>query len=191
MNLSQTYHERLVEVLQSNANCFNVGIEKMSNEIFEASERGNNVWVIGNGGSASTAEHFETDLAYVRHDNLRFYPSVSALTANSSLITAISNDISYEDLFGVILNRKGKSGDFLITISASGNSLNILNAIAQAKTQGITTFSLLGFDGGQASKISDDSLVVLTQSGEYGIVEDIHLSICHAVSKKLLRMLVR
>ena len=177
MKLGQTYHERLVEVIQLNANCINVGIERMSNEIFEASERGNNVWVIGNGGSASTAEHFETDLAYVRHDSLRFYPSVSALTANSSLTTAISNDISYEDLFGVILNRKGKSGDFLITISA--------------KTQGIATFSLLGFDGGQASKISDDSLVVLTQSGEYGIVEDIHLSICHAVSKKLLRMLVR
>ena len=191
MKLAQTYHERLVEVIQSNANCINIGIERMSNEILEASERGNNVWVIGNGGSASTAEHFETDLAYIRHDNLRFYPSVSALTANSSLTTAISNDISYEDIFGVILNRRGKSGDFLITISASGNSLNILNAIVQAKTQGIATFSLLGFDGGQASKISDDSLVVLTQSGEYGIVEDIHLSICHAVSKKLLTRLVR
>lgn len=187
MNLAKTYHERLIEVLQSNVDFINIGIEKMSDIIFEAGRRGNNVWIIGNGGSASTAEHFETDLAYVRQDNLKGYPAVSALTANSSLISATSNDISYEDLFGVLLKRKGKQNDLLITISASGNSQNILNAIAQAKIQGIRTFSLLGFDGGRALRNSDDSLVVLTQIGEYGIVEDIHLSICHAVSKKLFK----
>lgn len=191
MNYEKLYHERLIEVIQHNANAIAVGIKILSNEIFEAIKRGNNVWLIGNGGSASTAEHFETDLAFVRHNNLRSYPTVTALTANSSLVTATSNDISYEDLFGVIVARRGKSDDILITISASGNSPNILNAILRAKSQRLRTFSLLGFDGGQASKISDNSIVVLTQSGEYGIVEDIHLSICHAVSTELLKRLTR
>ena len=191
MNSDKLYHERLIEVIQLNAIAITVGIKTLSNEIFEAVKRGNNVWVIGNGGSASTAEHFETDLAFVRHDNLSAYPTVTALTANSSLVTATSNDISYEDLFGVIVARRGKSDDILITISASGNSPNILKAILRAKSQRIRTLSLLGFDGGQASKISDNSIVVLTQSGEYGIVEDIHLSICHAISKDLLKRLTR
>jgi len=191
MNSVKLYHERLVEVIQQNANSIADGIRILSNEIFEAIERGNNVWIIGNGGSASTAEHFETDLAFVRHNNLSSYPTVTALTANSSLVTATSNDISYEDLFGVIVARRGKSDDILIAISASGNSPNILNALLQAKSQRLRTFSLLGFDGGQASKISDNSIVVLTQSGEYGIVEDIHLSICHAISIELLKRLTR
>jgi D-sedoheptulose 7-phosphate isomerase len=191
MNSDKLYHERLIEVIQQNANAIAVGIKILSNEIFEAIKRGNNVWIIGNGGSASTAEHFETDLAFVRHNNLSIYPTVTALTANSSLVTATSNDISYEDLFGVIVARRGKSDDILLTISASGNSPNILNALLRGKSQRLRTFSLLGFDGGQASKISDKSIVVLTQSGEYGIVEDIHLSICHAVSMELLKRLTR
>jgi len=177
MNSDKLYHERLIEVIQQNANAIAVGIKILSNEIFEAIKRGNNVWIIGNGGSASTAEHFETDLAFVRHNNLSIYPTVTALTANSSLVTATSNDISYEDLFGVIVARRGKSDDILLTISASGNSPNILNALLRGKSQRLRTFSLLGFDGGQASKISDKSIVVLTQSGEYGIVEDIHLGV--------------
>lgn len=187
MNMVRTYHERLIEVIQLNAHDINIGIERMSNEIAKVSEQGNTVWVIGNGGSASNAEHFETDLAYLRQNNLTSYPVVSALTANSALISATSNDISYEELFGVMLKRKGKANDYLIAISASGNSKNILNAIVQAKSQGIRTFSLLGFNGGKAKIISDDSLVVLTNIGEYGIVEDVHLSILHAVSLEILR----
>lgn len=177
-----SYHKRLLEVLNSNKSSIDQGVSELSKEIIDTGRRGRNVWLIGNGGSASTAEHFEIDLTFVRQE-LRFdLPLVSSLTSNSAVVTAASNDISYEDLFKVLLKKKAKKGDLLISISASGNSNNIINAITYARTQGISTFSLLGFDGGKATSISDQSVVVQTDLGEYGIVEDVHLSICHAVS---------
>ena len=121
-----------------------------------------NIWIIGNGGSASNAEHFETDTSFIRHEEISEPPLVTALTSNSALVTAVSNDISYEDLFRVLIKRKATKGDLLVSISASGNSQNVINGILQAKIQGVTTFSLLGFDGGKAKMISDKSLVIST-----------------------------
>jgi len=185
------YHDRLMHVISINLGAINEGVNKLTQEILKVGENGGSIWLIGNGGSASTIEHFETDLSFVRVESLNSFPRVSALTANSSMVTATSNDISFDKVFSNLLTRKAQEGDLLISVSASGNSPNILNAMLRAKSQRIRTFSLLGFDGGRASKISDNSLVVLTQSGEYGIVEDIHLSICHAVSKNLLKRLTR
>lgn len=157
----------------------------MADEIMRARQRNRSVWIIGNGGSASTAEHFETDLSFVRDRNLEILPNVNSLTSNSALVTATSNDVSFQELFKVMLTRKAQSGDLLIAISASGNSPNILNALTLAKALRLRTFSLLGFDGGESVTQSDDAILVLTEVGEYGIVEDIHLSICHAVSARI------
>lgn len=180
--MATTYHERLLEVLISNKSRIDNGVSELSNEIIDAGRQGRSVWVIGNGGSASTAEHFEIDLAFARHSGSSKLPLVISLTSNSAVVTAIANDISYDELFALLLKRRARKRDLLISISASGNSRNIVNAINQAQTQGLSTFSLLGFDGGQAEVISEKSLVVRTNLGEYGIVEDVHLSICHAVS---------
>lgn len=180
-----SYHTRLIEVLESNKNEIARGIKTLTELIIETSRRNKNTWLIGNGGSASTVEHFETDLTFIRQENLVQYPVVSSLTANSALITAASNDLAFENVFKVLLQRKGKPGDLLLLFSASGNSRNILTAIEGARQIGIQTFSILGFNGGQAESSSDQSLVVKTHLGEFGIVEDIHLSICHAVSSEL------
>jgi len=182
-----TYHDRLIDIINSNKNLIDEGIDVLVNEIILRGRHRKNVWLIGNGGSASTVEHFETDLAFIRHNNLRELPTITALTSNSALVTATSNDISYEDMFRVLLERKAKEGDLLIIISASGNSKNLINAIHYSEKLGVATFSLLGFDGGEAKEISDNYIVVHTNDGEYGIVEDIHLSICHAVSANILR----
>jgi phosphoheptose isomerase len=180
-----SYHTRLIEVLESNKNEIARGIKTLTELIIETSRRNKNTWLIGNGGSASTVEHFETDLTFIRQENLVQYPVVSSLTANSALITAASNDLAFENVFKVLLERKGKPGDLLLLFSASGNSKNILKAIEGAHQIGIQTFSILGFNGGQAESSSDQSLVIRTHLGEFGIVEDIHLSICHAVSSEL------
>lgn len=185
----ENYHHRLLEVLKLNENRIDIGVNRLTERIISSHRRGSSIWIVGNGGSASTAEHFETDLSYIRHDIAETFLKVHALTGNSALITATSNDTSYAEIFKLLLKRKSKCGDLLISITASGNSLNIINAIHQAKSQGVDTFSLVGFDGGQAKEISDESLVVETEVGDYGIVEDIHLSICHAVSSNLFRKL--
>jgi len=179
-----SYFTRLISTLQKNKDSLEEAINVISGEILKIGIKKNNVWLIGNGGSASTTEHFETDLAFIRYD-FQNLAQVSSLTSNSALITAAANDVSYDDIFRVILKRKIKRGDLLISISASGNSKNILNAIELARSEGVKTISILGFNGGRAKEISDWAVVVNTDLGDYGVTEDIHLSICHAVSEAI------
>lgn len=149
------------------------------------------IWLLGNGGSASTVEHFETDLAFLRIKNTKAtLPYVSAITSNSALVTAAANDISYDEVFKTILMRRVKTGDVLICVSASGNSENLIRAVEFAKQVGIFTFSLLGFDGGALKNLSDEVIHIVSPIGEYGIVEDVHLSIFHAVSAEISKKIV-
>ena len=151
--------------------------------ILECIANQNSIWIIGNGGSASTAEHFETDLTFIRKGKSFPKTKVSALTANSSLISAIANDIGYENIFSHQLFRRAESGDLCILISASGNSENLIKAAGAAKEIGLHTLGLLGFDGGKLGQILDTSIIVRTEIGKYGPVEDMHLAICHALSE--------
>lgn len=141
------------------------------------------IWIMGNGGSASTAEHFETDLSFIRKGDSFTKIKVSALTANSSLISAIANDIGYENIFSHQLFRRAEPGDLCIFISASGNSQNLIEAAGAAKHIGLHTLGFLGFDGGELEQILDTSIIVRTEIGKYGPVEDIHLAICHVLSE--------
>ena len=93
------------------------------NIIHDCIARNNSIWIMGNGGSASTAEHFETDLHFIKHgEKIRI--GAQSLSSNSSLITAIGNDIGFEEVFRHQLIRKSKKKDLVILISASGNSCN-------------------------------------------------------------------
>ena len=143
----------------------------------------NSIWILGNGGSASTAEHFETDLSFIRKGNSFPKIRVSALTSNSALFSAIANDIGYENVFSHQLFRRAEPGDLCILISASGNSENLLKAVSAAKEIGLITLGLLGFDGGKLMPLLNHSILVKTEIGKYGAVEDIHLAICHAISE--------
>lgn len=190
MQKTNPYHVRLLEVLQQNIEKIHTGVDLLVAEILRTVSLQKCIWIIGNGGSASTAEHFQTDLTYATIENLNSHPKVEAITSNSSLITAIANDLSFGEVFETILRRKVRSGDLLISISASGNSPNVLKAINFAKSKQVKTFTLLGFDGGQAVSTSDYSVVIDTEIGEYGIVEDIHLSMCHAVSAAIKKVIL-
>ena len=158
-------------------------------EIMNCVNQGSLIWIMGNGGSASTAEHFETDLLFLRKD--RNFPKVRAfsLTTNSSAISAIANDINFESIFSRQLERKAVEGDICIIISASGSSPNLIRAARFAKEKGIKTIGLLGFDGGLLNNLVDHRIIVKTEIGKYGPVEDLHLSICHAIAAKIGREL--
>ena len=166
-----------------------LNVKKVAQIIFDCISNENSIWILGNGGSASTAEHFETDLSFVRYDKKTLKINASALTSNSSLITAISNDIGFEKIFSHQLQRKASKGDLCIVISASGNSLNLINGVKVAKLMGLTSIGLLGFDGGELAGQVDFSIIVKTEIGKYGPVEDAHLAICHAISQELLNHL--
>ena len=166
-----------------------LNVKKATQIIFDCISNKNSIWILGNGGSASTAEHFETDLCFIRYDKKPLRINASALTSNSSLITAISNDIGFEKIFSHQLQRKASKGDLCIVISASGNSLNLINGVKVAKRMGLTSIGLLGFDGGELAGQVDFSIIVKTEIGKYGPVEDAHLAICHAISQELLNHL--
>lgn len=161
-------------------------IEKMAQVILKARETENTVFFIGNGGSAATASHFANDLAIgTRCRNKKF--KALSLTDNVAAMTAIANDWSYEDLFAKQLEAYYKSGDVLVSISASGNSPNVIKATEYVKNQGGFTIGLTGFDGGRLKEIVDLAVHVPSNKGEYGPVEDVHMILDHIIHSYVKR----
>jgi D-sedoheptulose 7-phosphate isomerase len=143
------------------------------------------VFIMGNGGSASTASHMACDLAKntVIPGRPRF--RIMALTDNMALFSAYANDNGYENVFAEQLANFVRQGDIVIGISTSGNSANVLNAIELAKKSRAVTIGWTGFDGGQLAQMVDFSLNVLNHCIEQ--VEDIHLMLVHLLTTALRR----
>jgi D-sedoheptulose 7-phosphate isomerase len=107
---------------------------------------------------------------------------VMSLTDNVAWLTALANDEGYERAFSGQLENFAKTGDVLIVISASGNSQNLVEAVELARSRGVITLALLGFDGGILKNKVDDYLWLPTEKGAYGIVESAHGVICHVLT---------
>lgn len=158
-------------------------VERVGLVIWRAYRDGRTVFIIGNGGSAATASHFACDLAKGATVPGKRRVRVVSLTDNVALMTAIGNDIGYEELFTEQVANLAEKGDLLIAISASGNSPNILHTLRWAKENDVVTVAVLGFDGGEAAKIAEH--FVVAESRNYGLVEDFHLIFEHAMSQWL------
>lgn len=135
------------------------------------------IFIVGNGGSATTASHMVCDLSKTTGKNIK----ALSLSDNTPLLTAIGNDISYDDVFSRQLEILANKGDMLLVITGSGNSKNILKAIQTAKNLGMITAGFLGFDGGKCREILDVSILV--PSNEYGPVEDFHMILDHLMTE--------
>ena len=143
--------------------------------------QGNQVLIMGNGGSASTASHFVCDLAKnTRHEGLPHFRAIG-LTDNMALFSAYANDEGYENVFSQQLANLIKPGDVVIGISASGNSKNVINAIEEAQKYNVTTIGFTGFDGGRLGEIVNINIHVQSNIIEH--VEDIHLMLEHIIIK--------
>ncbi len=159
-------------------------------EVFkEAWQKGQTIFFVGNGGSASTASHFAIDFGQVNRyqDTGRF--KVLGLTDNNAVVTALANDFSYEDIFVEQMKNLFEGGDVLVGISASGNSSNVIKAMKLAEKRGGVTVGLVGFDGGIIKKTCQYSIHIETAQGEYGPVEDLHLILDHLISTYLVYVL--
>ena len=162
-------------------------INKIIEILARAYKSDKSVFIIGNGGSASTASHFACDLGkgtLERHYDMhkkRF--KVYSLTDNVALLTAYGNDLTYEDIFVQQLRNLIQQGDILIAITASGNSKNILKAIKLANDIGAITIGFLGFDGGEASNLVDNKIII--PSNNYGVIEDLHMTLSHIITSNL------
>jgi D-sedoheptulose 7-phosphate isomerase len=151
--------------------------------INQARKTGGTVYLAGNGGSASTASHFATDIGIGSLNRANPVRSLS-LCDNTAAITAIANDMGYSLIFAQQLKLLGKQGDLLIVISASGNSDNLIKAVEVASELGMESHSLTGFDGGKLKQLTlGQNIHVETPKGAYGLVEDAHLAICHVITE--------
>lgn len=153
-------------------------------ELLEQARReARQVFIMGNGGSASTATHFVCDLAKnTRCDGLPHFRAIG-LTDNMAIFSAYANDEGYESVFAKQLANLILPRDIVIGISASGNSQNVINAIHEAKIHQARTIAFTGFDGGRLGPLVDINIHVKSDIIEH--VEDIHLMLEHMIVKAL------
>ena len=153
-------------------------IKKIIEIMLEVYQNNKKVILCGNGGSASDALHIEGELLG-RLKKERKSLSTITLNSNQATITAIANDYGYDKIFQRQLEGVGSEGDLLIVLSTSGNSMNIINVLEQAKLQNIKTVALLGNNGGKCIGKADISLVV--PSNEAARIQESHIMIGHII----------
>ena len=160
-------------------------MERWADLLFDAWQQERFVYIIGNGGSGTTASHMSEDLGKSSlpeselHDESHRRLKVLSLTDNAGWIMAVGNDLAYDQIFVQQLMNYGQEGDVLLAISGSGNSANILNAVDWANRHGLKTFGLTGYSGGRLKEMQQDGLHV--QLDDMGMVESIHLCLFHWV----------
>lgn len=174
------YLERLA---RAGASIDHDNLAKAAGLLGQAFDAGAWLYVCGNGGSAAIANHLLCDFAKGIQTDTDVLPRVISLSANLELITAIANDIAFEDCFVYQLRTAARAGDVLLTISSSGDSENVVRAVDWARDNGVQTIALTGFDGGRTARAAAVNIHV---SGDnYGVVEDTHQSIMHMLSQYL------
>ena|ERR1041385_145453 len=176
MIFPQRYKVELLQAIES------IDLEKVGQAIqilSQARESGRRIFVCGNGGSASTASHFATDMvkgaSYGRDSRFR----IMALTDSLPTITAYSNDVSYECVFVEQLKNFAEPGDVVIAISSSGNSPNVLRAVEHGNSIGCRTIALTGREGGQLGPLAQLNIQIAhTHTGR---IEDLHMVVMHMI----------
>jgi D-sedoheptulose 7-phosphate isomerase len=176
---ARRYVEHLIEVL-GRLDC--EAVSRVIQVFLEARSKGNTIFFFGNGGSAATACHFANDMGFCASPEGSLPFRALSLTANTSFVTCLANDIGYENVFSWQLRNLMRPGDVVVGISASGNSPNVVNALEYADSHGGIPVALVGFDGGRIKHIAKYVIHVETEKGEYGPVEDIHMVLDHLIS---------
>ena len=153
-------------------------IEESIKAIIECFKNGNKVVLFGNGGSAADAQHIAAEFIGRFELNRESYPAL-ALTTDTSILTALSNDYSFDIVFSRQCESLVSPGDVIIGISTSGNSKNVLNGLRKAKEMGGITIGMLGNDGGKIKDVVDISLIV--QSSSTARIQEVHRTISHII----------
>ena len=157
-------------------------LQRVADTLDGACRRGSTLFCVGNGGSAATASHLATDLSWGRRGTGEERPRALSLTANVPLMTALSNDVGYADVFVEQLRGLFGDGDVVIAISASGNSENVLRAVRYANEHAGISIGLVGFDGGKMKAACHACIHAETPPGMYELVEDVHHAVCHMLT---------
>jgi len=178
-----SYSERLNDLLR---NIDYKEIDKIIELFQEARQNGKTIYLMGNGGSAATCSHLSEDISLGAFKPGKKPFKTICLADNTPYITALGNDIGYENVFLGQLRCLMEQGDIVLGISGSGNSPNLIKAIEYANQNGGISIGILGFDGGKMKKICKYNITVESEKGLYALVEDIHMILAHMISTFLL-----
>ncbi len=177
------YEKRITEYLSEGARARTSvdpsEIEAISTKIFEAISKGNKLLAFGNGGSAGDAQHLVGEFVCRFMKDRKPMPAI-ALTTNTTNLTAIANDYSYEDVFSRQAEALGRPGDVAIGITTSGTSPNVIKAVEKCKELGIFTIGLTGRSGGRLKDIADITLIV--KSEKTSVIQEVHIAVIHLIS---------
>jgi D-sedoheptulose 7-phosphate isomerase len=176
------FREHYIDYVQSLTAALSIDIaekiEILAKRLLVAWKDGRSVFLCGNGGSAGNAIHLANDLLYgVGARNSLPGIRVEALSANPAVLTCLSNDLGYDQVFSEQLRVKGQPGDLLLALSGSGNSQNIVTAIEMANEIGMTTFAILAFSGGRCREVVQFPIHFSVHDMQ--IAEDIQLVVGH------------
>ena len=155
-------------------------LSRVAATIEEAQAKGRFVWVCGNGGSAATAAHVGCDFGKTASRAGAKPLRAVSLSDNAAFMTAIGNDLSFDETFSRQLENVAAAGDVVILISGSGNSANLLRAAEVSRARGAKVVGLLGFDGGKLRSLCDEFLLI--PSDQYGVIEDMHMAVAHVLT---------
>jgi D-sedoheptulose 7-phosphate isomerase len=159
------------------------GVTRLAEELRECWRLGRQLFICGNGGSAGNAIHLANDFLYGIAKGNGPGLHVSALPANSSVITCLANDIGYDRIFSFQLSVKARKDDVLLVLSGSGNSPNIIKALEQAAQTGMRTYAILGYNGGKAKAMAD--VPIHFAIDDMQISEDLQIVVGHMVMQWL------
>ena len=177
-NFADAYYDRLAAATRS---LDRAKLEQAASILETAYKNGHSLFVCGNGGSAAIAGTFVCDHAKLVQTDTDIVPRVISLSENIPMLTAIANDITYDEIFSYQLNAQLREGDVVLVISASGNSTNVRRAIELAQERGHQTVAMTGFDGGWLKQNVDATLHI--DSDNYGVIEDTHQSLMHILAQ--------
>ncbi len=153
-------------------------IQKVVDVITDAFKLGNKVYFCGNGGSAADAQHLAAEFSGRFYIDRKALPA-EALHCNTSYLTAVANDYGFDVVYSRMIEGIGETGDILIGLSTSGNSINIIKAFEAAKEKKITTIAFTGITGGQMKSISD--YVINIPSADTPRIQESHITIGHII----------
>ena len=181
MEFVEDYYQQYIRVL----NTFDKSsLEPVLDTFLDVRDKGGTLWVAGNGGSAAIGDHTVCDVTKGTHTEGQPTIKSISLTSNTAMLTALGNDLDYEQVFSQQLKYYLGKNDALLLVSSSGNSPNVVKACEYANSRGVPTIAFVGFKGGKLRDIAKHCVWIPIEN--YGMAEDAHQSLMHVTTQYIM-----
>jgi len=181
MEFVEDYYQQYIRVLNSFDKS---SLEPVLDTFLDVRDKGGTLWVAGNGGSAAIGDHTVCDVTKGTHTEGQPTIKSISLTSNTAMLTALGNDLDYEQVFSQQLKYYLGKNDAVLLVSSSGNSPNVVRACEYANSRGVPTIAFVGFKGGKLRDIAKHCVWIPIEN--YGMAEDAHQSLMHVTTQYIM-----